>query len=103
MKAVYECVDAQKLEFIGLTIGALAFLPLMTRRYERLVLLIPYLLVNLMTDYKYQYDIFFQYTYGSTACLIYLVLVNVGDCRKNLHRLSGINIYIDCIISSGTR
>ena len=60
MKAVFECMDEQKLQFIGLTMGALAFLPLMTRRYERLVLLIPYLLVNLMTDYKYQHDIFFQ-------------------------------------------
>ena len=66
MKAVFECVDGEKLRFIGLTMGALACLPLMTRRYERLILLIPYLLVNLMSDYKYQHDIFFQYTYGST-------------------------------------
>ena len=92
MKAVFECVDAQKLQFIGLTMGALIFLPLMTRRYERLVLLIPYLLVNLMTDYKYQFDIFFQYTYGSTACLIYLVLVNLADWRKDLYRLIALGL-----------
>lgn len=87
MKAVFECVDKEKLPFIGMTMGALACMPLMTRRYERLVLLIPYLLVNLMTDYKYQFDIFFQYTFGSTACLIYLVLVNIADWKKDLHRL----------------
>ena len=92
MKAVFECADPQKLQFIGLTLGALAFLPLMTRRYERLVLLIPYLLVNLMTDYKYQHDIFFQYTYGSTACLIYLVLVNLADWRDDLHRLAALGL-----------
>ena len=96
MKAVFECVDEQKLEFIGLTMGALAFLPLMTRRYERLVLLIPYLLVNLMTDYQYQHDIFFQYTYGSTACLIYLVIVNIEDFGKNLHRLVALGLAV-CI------
>ena len=96
MKAVFECVDAQKLEFIGLTMGALAFLPLMTRRYERLVLLIPYLLVNLMTDYKYQHDIFFQYTYGSTACLIYLVLMNLSDWKKDLYRLVALGLAV-CI------
>ena len=92
MKAVFECVDQQKLKFIGLTMGALAFLPLMTRRYERLILLIPYLLVNLMTDYQYQYDIFFQYTYGSTACLIYMVLVNAVDFKKNLRRMLALEL-----------
>ena len=92
MKAVFECVDTQKLKFIGLTMGALAALPLMTRRYERLILLIPYVLVNLMTDYQYQYDIFIQYTYGSTACLIYLVLVNLADWKDNLHRLLALGL-----------
>lgn len=96
MKAVFECVDAQKLKFIGLTMGALAFLPVMTRRYERLLLLIPYLLVNLMTDYQYQFDIFFQYTYGSTACLIYLVLVNLEDWKGDRHRLIALGLTL-CI------
>ena len=86
MKALFECVDKEKLPFIGMTLGALAGIPLMTRRYERFVLLIPYLLVNLMTDYKYQFDIFFQYTYGSTACLIYLVLVNLADWKMEARR-----------------
>ena len=96
MKAVFECMDQQKLEFLGLTMGALAFLPLVTRRYERLLLLIPYLLVNLMTDYKYQHDIFFQYTFGSTACLIYLVLVNLADWRGELRRLVALGLAL-CI------
>ena len=92
MKAVFECVDPQKLKFIGLTLGALAFLPVCTRRYERLVLLIPYVLVNLMTDYKYQFDIFFQYTFGSTACLIYLVLVNLADWKVDWQRLAALGL-----------
>lgn len=96
MKAVFECVDAEKLKFIGLTMGALAFLPVLTRRYERLVLLIPYLLVNLMSDYQYQHDIFFQYTYGSTACLIYMTLVNLADWKRDLHRLAALGLAV-CI------
>ena len=90
MKAVFECADPEKLKFIGLTMGALAFLPIMTRRYERLILLIPYVLVNLMTDYQYQFDIFFQYTYGSTACMIYLVLVNLADWKIEGHRFTAL-------------
>ena len=92
MKAVYECVDSQKLKFIGLTMGALALLPISTKRYERLVLLIPYLLVNLMSDYKYQFDIFFQYTFGSTACLIYMVLVNLADWKVNWRRMAALGL-----------
>ena len=88
MKAVYECVDAEKLSFIAVTFIPLLGMPLFTRRYERLVLLIPYLLVNLMSDYRYQHDIFFQYTFGSTACLIYLTVVNLKDLYKS--RLPGL-------------
>lgn len=80
-KAIFECVDTEKLQFIALTMLPLLGLPLFTRRYERLVLLIPYLLVNLMSDYTYQHDIMFQYTFGSTACLFYLVVVNLADIQ----------------------
>lgn len=99
LKAVFECVDSQKLKFIGLTMGTLAFLPLMTRRYERLVLLIPYLLVNLMSDYQYQFDVFFQYTYGSTACLLYLVLVNLADWKDAGIRLAALGLAVGLSIS----
>ena len=78
MKAVFECVDKEKLEFISLTLLPIAGIPMLTRRYERLILLIPYILINLMSDYQYQHDIFFQYTYGATACLFYLVVVNLS-------------------------
>ena len=81
MKAVFECVDAEKLQFIGLTMIPLVGLPLMTRRYERFILLIPYLLVNLMSDYPYQHDIMFQYVFGPAACLFYLVVVNLADLK----------------------
>lgn len=79
MKAVYECMDAEKVRFLLLTMGPLLFLPLFTRHYERFLLLIPYVLVNLMSDYQYQHSIFFQYTYGATACLFYLTAVNLAD------------------------
>ena len=60
MKALYESVDAEKVKYICLTLLPLAGLPLMTRRYERLILLIPFVLINLMSDYQYQHDVFFQ-------------------------------------------
>jgi len=50
-------------------------------------LLIPYVLINLMSDYQYQHDIFFQYTFGSTACLMYLAVANLADLRIQWLRL----------------
>ncbi len=90
LKAVYECVDAEKLGFIAMTLLPLLGLPLLTRRYERYILLIPYLLVNLMSDYRYQHDILFQYTFGTTAFLMYLTVVNSAELKIDWQRLLGL-------------
>lgn len=81
MKAVYECVDPEKLEYIAITLLPLLGLPLLTRRYERYILLIPYILINLMSDYPYQHNIWFQYNFGSAAMLFYLSAVNLADLK----------------------
>jgi len=82
MKALFEAFEPQKLNFILQTMLPLAFLPLITRKYSRFLLLIPYFLVNLMSDYTYQHSIFFQYCYGPLACLMYLTVVNAADLPK---------------------
>lgn len=90
MKAVYECVDPEKLSFLVLTMLPLLGLPLLTRRYERYILLIPYVLVNLMSDYRYQHDVFFQYNFGSTACLMYLTAVNLADFQVDWRKTAAL-------------
>lgn len=79
MKVLFECTDADKLPFIALTLLPLLGLPLATRRYERLVLLIPYVLIHLMPDYVYMHRLFFQYGFGTTALLFYLTAANLAD------------------------
>ena len=102
MKVIYECADSEKIPFILQTMLPLYGLPLMTRRYERYVLLIPYILVNLMSDYHYQHEIFFQYTYGSMACLFYLTIVNYADLAGAIREISGKIIpLIPALIISG--
>lgn len=86
MKAIYECVDPEKLEYIAMTLLPLLGLPLLTRRYERYILLIPYILINLMSDYQYQHSIWFQYNFGSLALLFYLTAVNLADLKVEWHR-----------------
>lgn len=81
MKTAYECVDGEKLPYIAMTLLPLLGLPSLTRRYERYLLLIPYILVNLMSDYRYQHEIFYQYSFGSWAFLLYLTAVNLADMK----------------------
>ena len=103
MKALFECVDAEKLTYIGLTLAPLLGLPLLTRRYERYLLLIPYVLVNLMPDYVYQHDIFFQYSFGSLACLFYLATVNLADWRPRLRIGALLCTLTACAVLFGTQ
>lgn len=81
LKAVYECVDPEKLKYIVWTMVPLLGLPLLTRRYERYLLLIPYILINLMSDYVYQHDIMFQYNFGSIAFMLYLTAINLSEVK----------------------
>ena len=94
MKAVFECVDAEKLSYIGLTMLPLVGLPLMTRRYERFILLIPYVLINLMSDYQYQHHIFYQYNFGSIAFLMYLTAVNLADLKLEWFRIGALALAV---------
>lgn len=86
LKALYECFETEKVKYILQTLLPLLFLPLITRRYERYVLLIPFLLVNLLSDYTYQHNIMFQYNFGSLAFLFYLSVINFADLRPILSR-----------------
>lgn len=82
LKLIYECVDREKIKYILFTMAPLLGLPLLTRRYERYILLIPYILLNLIPDFLYQHSVFYQYSFGSLAFLMYVSLLNLKDIPK---------------------
>lgn len=85
--AVQQCFAEQKIKYFLQMLVPLLFMPFCTKKTPRLILIIPFILVNLMTNYKYQYDIMFQYGMGSGAMLLYLSVLNfsdMGDKRKKL-------------------
>ena len=59
----------------------LAFMPFITKKSIRLVLVLP-MLLNLLTDYVYQYDISFQYNFAIMSLLLYLCVVNATETEK---------------------
>ena len=73
---IKECFDEEKIKFFLQMLVPLSFMPFMIKKPSRAILLMPFILINLMSDYYYQHDIGYQYTYGSAAFLIYLCIMN---------------------------
>ena len=71
----------QKLIYIFEMLLPLGFMPFVTKKPSRYVLVAPFLLINLMTTYKYQFDIGFQYNFGSFAFLVFAAVLNIADLR----------------------
>lgn len=65
-------------KFIIYMMGSLLFIPLATKDFKKFVLLIPFVAINIMTDYEYQHDIGFQYTYGSLSLMVVLFMDNIS-------------------------
>lgn len=63
--------------FILYTLGVLLFLPLMGRKFSNLFLLLPYLFMHLATNYPYQHEVGYQYTFGPCALVIFLFIINI--------------------------
>ncbi|MCM1363659.1 MAG: DUF2079 domain-containing protein [Faecalibacterium sp.] len=74
--------DPQKFLYLAELIMPLAFIPFRSKKFSRYILILP-IFINLFTRYTYQYDITFQYTFGISAFLIYLCLLNLSDMDKN--------------------
>lgn len=81
-----ESFDVEKLTFLAQILLPLAAIPFVTKRPHRLLLLLPFVLINLMSDYQYQHSIFFQYVFGSSAFLFYASALNLADMSAKLRR-----------------
>ena len=55
-------------------------IPFVTKKQSRWLLLAP-ILLNVLTTYKYQYSINFQYHFGITAFVVYAMLINLPDIQ----------------------
>lgn len=103
--AVYEIFsvdgakpDVSKLEFMLQTVVPLGALPFLIKNYDRLILLCPFVLVNLMPDYVYQHDIFFQYTYGAFPFLFLAAVLNYRDLRPETKRTVAVFALVSSVL-----
>ena len=83
-----------------------AILPFCSNKPSRLILISP-ILLNLLTNYSYQYNIGFQYHFGIIAFLTYASIVNLSEMRENLRRnlltfavIACVCLYTVCVFPS---
>lgn len=76
-----------KLQFILWMLVPVLFAPFLSRKNSLLFLLIPMLVINLMPAWKYQYDVYYQYTYGPAALIILSALLAFHEMEREKKRL----------------
>ena len=77
---------AKKMQYLLqmlLPLGLLFWTP--RGKFSRLLLMMP-LLMNLLTQYPYQFDVTFQYSFGTMPFLFYLLVQNAADAEPRFRR-----------------
>lgn len=94
---ISESFETEKLLYAITMLAPLGFLPVFCKRPQQLILLMPFVLINLMPDYSYQHSIYFQYNFGVMAFLFYLVIINIKRLKGKLKKFMALFIVIGTI------
>ena len=83
--AISTIFTARRLGYLFLMLAPLCFLPLVQRSWENYLLALPLVVINLLPNWLYQYDIGFQYSYGSAALLFLMAILSLEELY--LHKI----------------
>ncbi|MEE1281013.1 MAG: DUF2079 domain-containing protein [Acutalibacteraceae bacterium] len=72
---------ADKIMFMCWMLIPVAFAPFISKNRTLIVLLIPMLVVDLMSNWKYQYDVKFQYTYGVAGLILFMLYLVISEAN----------------------
>lgn len=77
--------NADKIRYLIQLLLPLAFMPFFTKKVSRFILITP-ILINTLTMYQYQPNINFQYSFGITAFLFYIAILNISEIQPSFVR-----------------
>ena len=86
--ALTQIFSSDKMIFLLELLLPLAFLPIAGKKISRLVLLVPFIAECLLTNYQYQFSIYFQYTLGPLACMLYLSVISSSESQTKTRRFA---------------
>lgn len=91
---------ADKIPFLIWILLPVACTPFMHKKISAYLLLIPIIPINLMQSWIYQYDINFQYTYGTAALVIMSAIFAIGQLKGNRKRTAVLMSVCMCLVMS---
>ncbi len=98
-KVFYGTAEAPigKLWYLVYTMVPLASLLFCGKRFARYILLLP-VVINLLSNWVYQYDIGFQYSFGVAAFLLYACVLNAADYEPPARRTAVAWAALACVM-----
>ena len=77
-----ELFKAEKFPILLWMFLPVGFAPFFAKKKSLLLLNIPFVVVMLMSNWPYQSDIDYQYTYGAAALIVGMTVMVIASCRK---------------------
>lgn len=98
-----QLLSEEKLLLVMQMFVPLLFIPFKTRRLSDWLLIIPFVLFNLATDYSYLSSINYQYVYGSGALLVFLFAKNLRyEKKKTKTAVAAVLAAVICLVGFST-
>ncbi len=78
-------IQEDTLTFVMQMLVPMLFLPFATSKIRRFLLMVPFIIMNLIigSDYHYAADMGYQYVFGPSCLLIYMLMINCDDMEHN--------------------
>ncbi|MDR0914099.1 MAG: DUF2079 domain-containing protein [Oscillospiraceae bacterium] len=91
-----------KVPFILWMLIPVGFAPFFSKKKSMLVLFVPMLVIDLMSNWVYQFDVDFQYTYGVAALMVFMLVMVFCELKPQLRqKLLVFSAAMSIIMTSG--
>jgi len=97
---IKQLMSAEKLEFVLWMFLPVLFLPFGTRKISSLILLVPLVVLNLLSNYGYQHSIYYQYAYASGALVLYAAFLELSKMKGIRGRAFSVCIIVMSLLMS---
>lgn len=95
---IQQVFTEEKFPFLLWMLVPVMFTPLLNKKVSTLVLLIPMLVINLMSNYQYQYHIGYQYTFGVAALVLTAAILTIRQMTPEKRRFVLTASLVSCLV-----
>ena len=97
-----QMFTAEKIPFLIWMFLPVCCAPFLTEKISSLILLFPIVPINLMQSWQYQYNVDYQYTYGTAALIIVSAILVISRLKGGKKRVVVITALFMCMVMSAS-